>query len=98
MVVGGVLIIHAAYSTVHYKELVKEAGVTNVSLPPADAVLEIIVGYLICMFGILSTAGSFTPIRSTEQIASRCVWSAFAARGQSTLLMRSFFCSAARWM
>jgi hypothetical protein len=80
------------------KELVKEAGVTNATLPPPDvregsgslpltaitviftslayafqAVMEVLVGYAIVILGVMMSAGSFIPIRSTEQIASRCV-------------------------
>jgi hypothetical protein len=38
-----------------------------------QAVIEVLVGYAIVIVGVLASAGSFVPIRSTEQIASRCV-------------------------
>jgi len=48
-ILGGLLLLHAAYSTVHYRTL--SATVT----PPADVIIEVSIGFLLALLGSISS-------------------------------------------
>ena len=59
---GLVLVAHAGYSSVHYNTLV-EARYGAVDVPtPWDVYLELIISFLVVVYGSLLTIGPFQPI------------------------------------
>ncbi|CAK4645070.1 unnamed protein product [Aphanomyces euteiches] len=63
---GTLLLVHAAYYTLQYEEYVKLAEVTDASLPPLAAKLELTISFVFYLAGVLLLAGDFAPIRSTQ--------------------------------
>ncbi|OQS05732.1 hypothetical protein THRCLA_20544 [Thraustotheca clavata] len=64
--IGAVLLVHAGYYTVQYEAYVKLAEVSDASIPPLAAKLELAASFLFFLVGVASLAGDFVPIRSTE--------------------------------
>mmetsp|Transcript_13422 Transcript_13422/g.17576 ORF Transcript_13422/g.17576 Transcript_13422/m.17576 type:complete len:103 (+) Transcript_13422:56-364(+) len=58
---GIILTLHSAYSCLHYRELVG----SHTSQPPLDVVIEVSVGFVLCLIGRLS-AVSFLEVQSTK--------------------------------
>jgi hypothetical protein len=71
--IGAVLIIHAAFSCLHYRSLLKELGEEDASsashkLPPNDVWVQVIVGYLMVLLSELLRGGrSLRLINSVDQ-------------------------------
>tara|TARA_B110000305_G_scaffold223876_1_gene268816 strand:- start:332 stop:613 length:282 start_codon:yes stop_codon:yes gene_type:complete len=72
---GFVLIIHAAYSSSHYRALLASLGLSPSKIaeksPPIDACLEVLAGFLTCLFGSLLQIGSLEPVLSTKDTPKR---------------------------
>lgn len=58
---GLLAILHAGYSAAHFQQFRKPAEAGDSA--PVDAVVEAFVGFLFCVVGVLSSAGSFRPIK-----------------------------------
>ena len=72
MGLGGVVVLHAGLSVIHYKSLAKEAGVKlEADAVPMDGVLEALIGFALCLFGSILSAGKLKPIRNTDHVASK---------------------------
>ncbi len=56
---GVLLILHSAYSCLHYRGLVKEF--TEVAIPPFDVKIEVCLGFLLVLAGQLMSTG---PLRT----------------------------------
>lgn len=61
-IAGLVILLHAGFSAAHFQQFIKAADAGGDSAP-LDATIEALVGFLICVVGILSTAGPFLPIK-----------------------------------
>ena len=61
--VGCLLIIHSAYSCLHYRSLALVADLPDTSSPPIDVIIEVIIGFVTCLVGQLM-CGSFHRVRS----------------------------------
>lgn len=62
--VGCLLIIHSAYSCLHYRSLALVADLTDTSSPPVDVIIEVILGFVTCLVGQLM-CGPFHRVRVT---------------------------------
>lgn len=60
--IGSLLILHAAYSCLHYRSLAVAADLPDTSSPPADVVVEVIFGFFSCLVGQL-LCGPFHQVR-----------------------------------
>lgn len=63
LTIGGLLLCHAAYSCLHYRELLRDlqdAGYDQATapIPPADVWAEIAAGFLIILASELTRSGS----------------------------------------
>jgi hypothetical protein len=74
-IAGAVLLIHAAYSCMTYRELVQElqeSGAVNVpdpETPPFDVLLEVTIGFLALLMGEFVREGSMLrPIQSYQNM------------------------------
>lgn len=57
---GIIVLMHAGYTTAHFQQFrVQEAG----DSAPWDAVLQAFVGFLVCVMGVMFSAGAFLPIK-----------------------------------
>ena len=61
---GCLLIIHSAYSCLHYRSLALVADLTDTSSPPVDVIIEVILGFVTCLVGQLM-CGPFHRVRVT---------------------------------
>ncbi|KAF0692809.1 Aste57867_16150 [Aphanomyces stellatus] len=66
VIAGTLLLVHAGYYTLQYEEYVKLAEVTDATLPPLAAKVELAVSFVFYLIGVLLLAGDFAPIRSTQ--------------------------------
>uniref|UniRef100_A0A7N0R996 Membrane magnesium transporter n=1 Tax=Kalanchoe fedtschenkoi TaxID=63787 RepID=A0A7N0R996_KALFE len=60
-VLGGLVLAHAAYSTIHYRGLLKIME-EEFSGPPMNVVLELIIGLALCTWAALAVPGKFLSI------------------------------------
>lgn len=60
-VVGVMILSHAAYSTIQYRGLLKITE-EEFSGPPMNVVVELILGFLLCMYAGLTVPGNFHSI------------------------------------
>ena len=64
LTLGGLILCHAAYSCLHYRELLRDLedagyeGTDKVKLPPADVWVEVTLGFLIVLVAELTRSGS----------------------------------------
>ena len=62
MIVGTLLILHSAYSCLHYRELLRDleesGSISDHPLPPTDVWVEVIAGALIILLSELTRNGS----------------------------------------
>ena len=65
LTIGGLLLCHAAYSCLHYRELLRDlqdAGYEGTApltmMPPSDVWMEVAAGFLIVLVSELSRSGS----------------------------------------
>mmetsp|Transcript_14829 Transcript_14829/g.26938 ORF Transcript_14829/g.26938 Transcript_14829/m.26938 type:complete len:116 (-) Transcript_14829:325-672(-) len=59
--IGVLLIFHSTYSCLHYRSLAMAADLST-SSPPADVVIEVFLGFLLCLVGQL-LCGPFHQVR-----------------------------------
>lgn len=62
--VGCLLILHSAYSCLHYRSLALVADLNDTSSPPVDVIIEVILGFGTCLVGQLM-CGPFHRVRVT---------------------------------
>jgi len=63
---GLVLLLHAAYSHLHYRSLVSAATVAGFDIPseiPMDVVIEVFLAFCLCLMGQVLGSGPFLPVR-----------------------------------
>ncbi|BAT85731.1 membrane magnesium transporter [Vigna umbellata] len=60
-VFGVLVLFHAAYSTIHYRGLLKITE-EEFSGPPFNVVIELFVGLLLCFWAALTVPGNFKSI------------------------------------
>mmetsp|Transcript_37088 Transcript_37088/g.80083 ORF Transcript_37088/g.80083 Transcript_37088/m.80083 type:complete len:202 (+) Transcript_37088:22-627(+) len=60
--IGVLLILHSTYSCLHYRSLAIAADLPNTSSPPLDVVIEVILGFALCLIGQL-LCGPFHEVR-----------------------------------
>jgi len=69
---GILFIIHSAYSFVHYKMLMKSLGnVQEASSMPSDAQVELLIGFLCALAGIVGASGTLKPAKVTDIITNK---------------------------
>jgi hypothetical protein len=61
IVTGAVLLLHAAYSCLHYRTLVGELG-DEMTIPPLDVMGEAAAGFLLLLVGQLMGSGQLVPV------------------------------------
>ena len=61
---GALLVLHSTYSCLHYRSLALAADIQDASSPPADVVVEVILGFVLCLIGQLM-CGPFHQVRVT---------------------------------
>ena len=70
--VGIIFIIHSAYSFVHYKMLMKSLGnVQEASSMPSDVQVELLIGFLCALAGIVGASGTLKPAKVTDIITNK---------------------------
>mmetsp|Transcript_19306 Transcript_19306/g.27158 ORF Transcript_19306/g.27158 Transcript_19306/m.27158 type:complete len:113 (+) Transcript_19306:165-503(+) len=70
---GAIILLHSAYSCLHYRSILSSSTVDlpsdlYSSSPPQDVVVECIAGFVLCLLGQLSQAGSLQVIRGEGRI------------------------------
>jgi hypothetical protein len=61
IVTGAVLLLHAAYSCLHYRSLVGELG-DEMTIPPRDVMGEAAAGFLLLLVGQLMGSGQMVTV------------------------------------
>lgn len=67
---GTVLILHSTYSCLHYRSLAIAADLPDTSSPPIDVVIEVFLGFMLCLAGQLM-CGTFHEVRRSGKSSSR---------------------------
>ena len=68
---GTILILHSTYSCLQYRSLAIAADLPDTSSPPIDVVIEVFLGFLLCLAGQLM-CGTFYEVRkSGKSLGSR---------------------------
>lgn len=66
-ILGVCLIIHSAYSCLHFRSLHPSTSSSllssSSSKPPLDVTVEVLLGFVFCMIGQLQSAGEFLDVR-----------------------------------
>eukprot|EP00262_Sarcandra_glabra_P011516 TRINITY_DN277_c0_g1_i2.p1 TRINITY_DN277_c0_g1~~TRINITY_DN277_c0_g1_i2.p1 ORF type:complete len:107 (-),score=8.57 TRINITY_DN277_c0_g1_i2:242-562(-) len=65
-VFGGLLLAHAAYSTIQYRGVLKIVE-EEFSGPPLNVVVELLLGLAFCMWAALSVPGKFLSIQPDSE-------------------------------
>jgi hypothetical protein len=60
--IGAMLILHSTYSCLHYRSLAIAADLPDTSSPPLDVVVEVLLGFALCLAGQLM-CGPFHRVR-----------------------------------
>ncbi|CAN0139879.1 unnamed protein product, partial [Discosporangium mesarthrocarpum] len=89
--VGLLVLLHAGYSTAHFKQFkVGAMEAVGRDAPPPDVYIETLVGFLVCAAGVLWSAGPFLPIKGAagggkvqDAAESTREFDAFHDRGRS---------------
>eukprot|EP00551_Chaetoceros_affinis_P009857 CAMPEP_0203662058 /NCGR_PEP_ID=MMETSP0090-20130426/162_1 /ASSEMBLY_ACC=CAM_ASM_001088 /TAXON_ID=426623 /ORGANISM="Chaetoceros affinis, Strain CCMP159" /LENGTH=117 /DNA_ID=CAMNT_0050524799 /DNA_START=57 /DNA_END=410 /DNA_ORIENTATION=+ len=76
---GIIVLLHSAYSCLHYRSIISSSALEdfllekgyNESSPPKDVVIEVILGFLFCLFGQVREAGEFLPVVGTGRTELR---------------------------
>lgn len=61
--VGLLILVHAGYSTAHFQQF-REDGEGDSA--PLDSVVEAFTGFIVCAVGVMTSAGSFLPIKGAS--------------------------------
>lgn len=68
---GALLIFHAAYSCLHFRNIVADLEFSEESIPPLDVVVECIGGFFILLLSqIFVSSGTLVPITSKTKTRS----------------------------
>mmetsp|Transcript_8737 Transcript_8737/g.11010 ORF Transcript_8737/g.11010 Transcript_8737/m.11010 type:complete len:114 (-) Transcript_8737:318-659(-) len=67
---GIILLLHSAYSCLHYRSILSSSTLDDFLLeqgyheskPPQDVVIEVCIGFLLCLTGQIFSAGEFIPV------------------------------------
>jgi hypothetical protein len=65
---GIVVLLHAAYSNLHYRSILSSSTLDllqygiNPTSPPIDVVLEVLIGFSLCLVATLIGSGPFTKV------------------------------------
>lgn len=85
---GLLLLLHAGYSAAHFQQFKKAADAGDSA--PLDAAVEALVGFFVCVVGVLTSAGAFLPIKgaagggkSLDSAESTREFNVFEHRGKS---------------
>ncbi|KAL3817014.1 hypothetical protein ACHAXA_002926 [Cyclostephanos tholiformis] len=62
--IGVILILHSTYSCLHYRSLAIAADLPDTSSPPVDVVVEVLLGFALCLAGQL-LCGPFHGVRAS---------------------------------
>ncbi|XP_031491343.1 membrane magnesium transporter [Nymphaea colorata] len=65
-VIGGLLLMHAAYSTIQYRAVLKITE-EKFSAPPFNVFLEVITGLSLCLWAGLAVPGKFLSILTVSE-------------------------------
>ena len=82
---GILILIHSAYSCLHYRSILTSSiGVTidedfllekgynpQASKPPLDVVVEVCIGFVLCLFGQMKAVGKFLPVVGSGMVPLR---------------------------
>ena len=69
---GILFIIHSAYSFVHYKLLMKSLGnVQEAGNMPYDVQLEIMIGFVFTLLGVVGASGKLQPAKVTDVVSNK---------------------------
>ena len=88
---GLLLVLHSAYSAVHYKSYMRGKGMTvEANTVPADVAVEVLIGFLMCLVGVTFNQGEFLPVKSScsgdlkkyDTLDSRPEFEVFGHRGK----------------
>ncbi|XP_057427536.1 membrane magnesium transporter [Lotus japonicus] len=63
---GALILLHAAYSTIQYRALLKITE-EEFSGPPLNVVIELTLGLVICMWAALTVPGNFLSIQPDSE-------------------------------
>ena len=67
--VGSVLMIHAAYSCLHYRSILQDLDLEDTfSIPPMDVYVEVGMSYFILLLAELLRTGSFQPVEVAVKV------------------------------
>lgn len=69
--IGVFCILHAGYYSIQYEEYVRLSEVKDVTIPPIEAKIEMCIGYLVTLCGVLCMSGTLKPIRATDTMSSK---------------------------
>ena len=61
---GLLIVAHAALSLVQYKHALKKIGNSELQALPTDICVEVVVGFLLTLVGVLKVAGDFRPAKA----------------------------------
>uniref|UniRef100_A0A7R9W276 Membrane magnesium transporter n=1 Tax=Pseudictyota dubia TaxID=2749911 RepID=A0A7R9W276_9STRA len=68
--VGALLVMHSTYSCLHYRSILLSAGDVppgfSTTKPPSDVVIEVLVGFALCLIGQLA-CGPFLEVRASTR-------------------------------
>lgn len=76
---GIIILLHSAYSCLHYRSIISTSSLDdflqekgyNVSSPPKDVIIEVLIGFICCLFGQLLQVGKFLPVVGSERVELR---------------------------
>ncbi len=77
--VGIIILLHSAYSCLHYRSIISSSSLDDfllskgysVSSPPKDVVIEVLVGFFLCLLGQIIAAGKFLPVVGSGRMELR---------------------------
>uniref|UniRef100_A0A6U3VAD6 Uncharacterized protein n=1 Tax=Ditylum brightwellii TaxID=49249 RepID=A0A6U3VAD6_9STRA len=71
---GFLLLLHSAYSCLHYRSLVASMDISattsssiSTASPPHDVVVEVFVSFALCLVGQCLAVGPFLPVQSNKK-------------------------------
>jgi hypothetical protein len=65
---GMIVLLHAAYSNLHYRSILSSSTLDvlqygiNPASPPIDVVIEVLIGFSLCLMATLIGSGPFTKV------------------------------------
>ncbi len=89
--IGLLLVCHSAYSCLHYRSLelvvdrgggstISSRGMNGTSAPPMDVILEVFVGFLLCLCGQLVSIGPLVEINKSSSTTKPIVAPMYKSR------------------